>query len=64
MQLRVVVADITTLEVDVIVNAANMEARFGGGISGAIGSATGEISKIDAEAAREVAAFWAANPGG
>ena len=49
---------------DVIVNAANMEVRFGGGISGAIGSATGEISKIDAEAAREVAAFWSANPGG
>ena len=46
----------------VIANAANMEVVFGGGISGVIGEATGDPAAIEAEAARAVAAFWAANP--
>lgn len=46
----------------VIANAANMEVVFGGGISGAIGAATGDPAAIAAEAAAAVAAFWAANP--
>jgi O-acetyl-ADP-ribose deacetylase (regulator of RNase III) len=37
-----------------IVNAANMEVIFGGGISGAIGSASGQADQIDAEAAEAV----------
>jgi len=48
----------------VIANAANMEVVFGGGISGVIGEATGDPAAIEAEAARAVAAFWAANPVG
>jgi O-acetyl-ADP-ribose deacetylase (regulator of RNase III) len=45
-----------------IANAANMEVVFGGGVSGIIGSATGQIAAIDAEAAAAIAGFWAANP--
>ncbi len=56
------ITDHSLHKADVIVNAANMEVLFGGGISGAIGRATGDQQNIDAEAAREVAAFWAANP--
>ncbi len=44
-----------------IVNAANMEVIFGGGISGVIGTATGEIQKINAEAAAMVMGFWKTN---
>jgi O-acetyl-ADP-ribose deacetylase (regulator of RNase III) len=44
-----------------IVNAANMEVIFGGGISGRIGAATGEIQQIDAEAAIMIQGFWKAN---
>jgi len=40
-----------------IVNAANMEVRFGNGISGVIGRATGEIDAIDKEAAEIVLNF-------
>ncbi|WP_135501298.1 hypothetical protein [Roseovarius aestuariivivens] len=49
---------------DVIVNAANMEVEFGGGMSGKIGSATGQEAQINAEARKELQAFWAANPPG
>lgn len=45
-----------------IVNAANMEVMFGGGISGKIAHATQDQAGIDAEALTEVKAFWAANP--
>lgn len=44
-----------------IANAANMEVLFGGGVSGIIGNATGEIQAIDQEAALNVKTFWAAN---
>ena len=56
------ITDFSVHQCDVIVNAANMEVRFGGGVSGGIGKATGQIPQIDAEAAKEVTAFWAANP--
>ena len=41
-----------------IVNAANMEVRFGGGLSGAIGKATGEANKIDEEARQGIQSFY------
>jgi O-acetyl-ADP-ribose deacetylase (regulator of RNase III) len=40
-----------------IVNAANMEVRFGGGISGAIASATGDSKSIDDAAKKLVSDF-------
>jgi len=40
-----------------IINAANMEVQFGGGISGAIGNATGKSAKIDDEARELIRLF-------
>lgn len=44
-----------------IVNAANMEVVFGGGLSGIIANATGDAAKIDKEAASMIEDFWKAN---
>ncbi len=46
---------------DAIANAANMEVRFGSGISGVIGEATGESEAIDREAAAAIGEFWRRN---
>ena len=40
-QLEVLAADVTTLEVDAIANAANTQLRHGGGVAGAISRAGG-----------------------
>lgn len=44
-----------------IVNAANMEVEFGSGVSGKIGTATGDIPQINAEAAALIKDFWNTN---
>jgi O-acetyl-ADP-ribose deacetylase (regulator of RNase III) len=41
-----------------IINAANMEAQFGGGLSGVIGRATGDSHKIDQEAQTAIKSFY------
>lgn len=56
------ITDYTLHQCPAITNAANMEVIFGGGLSGAIGTATGHQAQIDAEAKKDIAAFWAANP--
>lgn len=43
-----------------IVNAANMEVQFGGGLSGAIGNATGQKAELNAEASAAIRNFWRA----
>jgi O-acetyl-ADP-ribose deacetylase (regulator of RNase III) len=44
------------------VNAANMEVQFGGGLSGAIGRASGKSYEIDAEAQKAIAEFYSGAP--
>lgn len=50
---RAIVGDITTLDVDVIVNAANAELAHGGGVAAAIARVGGPV--VDDESARWVA---------
>lgn len=58
---HVVQGDITTYSLhqcDAIVNAANMEVQFGGGISGAIAQATNDQVNIDKAATLAIQNFW------
>jgi O-acetyl-ADP-ribose deacetylase (regulator of RNase III) len=41
-----------------IVNAANMEVTFGGGLSGAIAKATGRADEINEEARRAIESIY------
>lgn len=59
--LGVVVDDITTMDVDVVTNAANPELVHGGGVARAIASAGG--STIDAESAEWIATYGPLEPG-
>lgn len=52
------ITDFSLHRAPVIVNAANMEVTFGGGLSGAIGRATGRADEINAEARVQIDA-WA-----
>ena len=61
MELRVVTGDITGLEVDVVVNAANEHLVHGGGVAAAIARA-GE-PQVDEESAAWVAAHGPVRPG-
>jgi 2-succinyl-6-hydroxy-2,4-cyclohexadiene-1-carboxylate synthase len=45
-----------------IINAANMEVQFGGGLSGAIGRATGHMDEINKEAQKAIHDFYQAHP--
>lgn len=59
----VVPGDITKFAVHgapAIVNAANMEVVFGGGLSGAIGKASCQTDQINAEARLAIEKFWRA----
>jgi O-acetyl-ADP-ribose deacetylase (regulator of RNase III) len=61
---RVVSGSILDLSVhgaSAIVNAANMEVQFGGGLSGAIGSATGRMREIESEAQALISDFYREN---
>ncbi|TBR18710.1 macro domain-containing protein, partial [bacterium] len=50
-QIKVIIGDITELNVDAIVNAANNELLMGGGVAGAIKKKGGKI--IEAEAVKK-----------
>ena len=52
------ITDFSVHKCDTIMNASNMEVVFGGGLAGAIGRATGEATKIDAQALVDIKAFW------
>jgi O-acetyl-ADP-ribose deacetylase (regulator of RNase III) len=52
------VTDFSLHQCDTIMNASNMEVQFGGGLAGAIGRATGEQVKIDAQALAGIKTFW------
>ncbi|WP_299890003.1 hypothetical protein [uncultured Lacinutrix sp.] len=54
------ILDFSLHQCDTIMNAANMEVKFGGGLSGIIANATGEQVKIDAEALAAIKQFWKA----
>ena len=51
MELEVIQADVTTLEVDAIANAANTRLVHGGGVAAAITSAGGPV--VQAESMRQ-----------
>jgi len=53
-QLKITTTDISCF----IVNAANIEVKFGGGLSGAIGTATGEKEQINSEAQKILKAYY------
>jgi O-acetyl-ADP-ribose deacetylase (regulator of RNase III) len=53
------ITDFATHNCEAIVNAANMEVQFGGGLSGVIGKASKQPREIDAEAARLIADYTA-----
>ena len=48
-ELEVIAADVTTLEVDAIANAANTELRHGGGVAGAISRAGGPAVQAESD---------------
>jgi len=54
-RVEVLQADITTLEVDAIANAANTQLRHGGGVAGAISSAGGPSIQRESDAAGPIA---------
>src|ERR1700741_1235153 len=53
--IEVLEADITTLEVDAIANAANTELRHGGGVAGAISRAGGPEIQAESDRAAPIA---------
>ncbi|NHE58707.1 macro domain-containing protein [Cyclobacterium plantarum] len=53
------IVDFSLHQCDGIVNAANMEVQFGGGISGAIAKASQDQDNIDKDARSGIIQFWA-----